>query len=83
MMARVAGWRAGGLTLAAMVVAVPAGLAIAWMFARAATGHVAMPWLVTPLLLLAVPLMIGVGAWALSAIAQRVRPVRMSSLTTD
>lgn len=82
-MARVAGWRAGGLTLAAMVVAVPAGLAIAWMFARAATGDVAMPWLVAALLLFAVPLVIGLGAWASSAIAQRVRPVRMSSLTTD
>ncbi|MEQ1702129.1 MAG: hypothetical protein ABMA25_18615, partial [Ilumatobacteraceae bacterium] len=82
-MARVAGWRAGGLTLAAMVVAVPAGLAIAWMFARAATGHVAMPWLVASLLVFAVPLVIGVGAWGSSAIAQRVRPVRMSSLTTD
>jgi putative ABC transport system permease protein len=82
-MAKVAGWRAGGLTLAAMVVAVPAGLAVAWMFARAATGHISMPWMVALLLTFAVPFVVGVGAWGSSAIAQRVRPVRMSSLTTD
>ena len=81
--ARVAGWRAGGLTLAAMIVAVPAGLATAWMFARAATGQISMPWLMASLLLFAVPLVVGVGAWGSSAVAQRLRPVRMSSLTAD
>ncbi len=82
-MAKVAGWRAGGLTLAAMIVAVPAGLATAWMFARAATGQISMPWLMASLLLFAVPLVVGVGAWGSSAVAQRLRPVRMSSLTAD
>jgi len=82
-MARVAAWRAGGLTLGAMVVAVPLGLASAWMIARAARGGIVMPWLLSGALLVVVPTVIGAGAWASSAIAQRVRPVRMSTLTAD
>lgn len=82
-MARVAAWRAGGLTLGAMVLAVPVGLGIAWTIAHAARSEVVVPWLLAGALLLAVPLVIGAGAWACSAIAQRVRPVRMSSLTAD
>lgn len=82
-LARVAAWRSGGLTFGAMAVAVPVGVGIAWAIAEAADGHILVPWLLGGLLIVAVPLAIGLGAWASSAIAQRVRPVRMSSLTTD
>ena len=82
-LARVAGWRAGGLTFGAMVIAVPMGWCVAWTIGRAAHAAIAVPWLLGGLLLFAVPAVIGVGAVACSALAQRVRPVRMSSLTTD
>lgn len=82
-LARVAAWRSGGLTFGAMVVAVPAGVGIAWAITAAADGHIVVPWLLGVLLVAAVPLTIGLGALASSAIAQRMRPVRMSSLTTD
>ena len=82
-MARIAGWRAGGLTFVAMVIAVPMGIGVAWAVARAAHGSIAVPWLLAALLVGAVPAVIGVGAVACSALAQRVRPVRMSTLTCD
>ena len=82
-LARVAAWRAGGLTLAAMVLAVPAGIGIAWMISAAAGGDISVPWMLAAALLLPVPLVIWVGAWGCSAVAQRIRPVRMSSLTVD
>lgn len=82
-MARVAGWRAGGLTFAAMVVAVPMGLFVSWMVSRAAKGDIVVPWSLMVLLIFAVPAVIGAGAWLSSAVAQRARPVRMSTLTAD
>lgn len=82
-MARIAGWRAGGLTLGAVVIAVPMGLFVAWAIARAAHGAIAIPWLLAALLLFAVPAVVGLGALACSALAQRMRPVRMSTLTAD
>ncbi|MDO8390304.1 MAG: hypothetical protein Q7V57_07430 [Actinomycetota bacterium] len=62
---------------------VPAGLGISWTIARAARSEVVVPWALSGALLVAVPLVIGVGAWSCSAIAQRIRPVRMSTLTAD
>ena len=82
-MARIAGWRAGGLTLGAMLIAVPMGFVVSWAVARAAHASVATPWLLAGLLLSAVPVVIGVGAFACSALAQRFRPVRMSTLSMD
>ena len=82
-MARIAGWRAGGLTLGAVVIVVPMGLFVAWAIARAAHGAIAIPWLLAALLLFAVPAVVGLGALACSALAQRMRPVRMSTLTAD
>ena len=75
--------RAGGLTFAAMVVAVPMGLFVSWMVSRAAKGDIVVPWLLMALLIFAVPAVIGAGGWLGSAVAQRVRPVRMSTLTAD
>ena len=82
-LARVAGWRAGGLTLGAMLIAVPMGLLVSWAITRAAHGSIAVPWLLAALLLFAVPVVIGVGALACSRLAQKIRPVRMSTLTID
>jgi len=82
-LARVAGWRAGGLTFGAMLIAVPMGVLVSWAIARAVRGSIAIPWLLAALLLFAVPAVIGLGALACSALAQRVRPVRMSTLTAD
>lgn len=82
-LARVAAWRAGGITFGAMLIAVPMGLCVAWAIARAAHGAIAVPWLLAAMLLFAMPAVIGLGALGCSACAQRVRPVRMSTLAAD
>lgn len=82
-LAKVAAWRAGGLTLAAMVLAVPAGIGIAWMISDAAGGHISVPWLLCAALLVPMPLVIGLGAWASSLVAQQIRPIRASLLAAD
>lgn len=82
-LARIAAWRAGGLTFGAMLIAVPMGLVVSWAITRAAHGSIAVPWLLAALLLFAVPAIIGVGALACSGLAHKIRPVRMSTLTAD
>ncbi len=82
-LAQVAAWRAGGLTAAAMVLAVPAGWGSAWLISDAAGGHISVPWLLCAALLVPLPLVIGLGAWGFSLIAQRIRPIRASGLAAD
>lgn len=82
-LARVAAWRAGGLTAAAMVLAVPAGWGSAWLISDAAGGHISVPWLLCAALLVPLPLVIGLGAWGFSLIAQRIRPIHASGLAAD
>ena len=81
--ARVASWRAGGLTFAAMVVAVPAGLAIGWLIFSNAHKAVAVPWLLGGLLMFALPSAAAFVAGVSSALAQRLRPLQSSSLAAD
>ena len=42
-----------------------------------------IPWLVIGILVVSVPIVAGVVTWGSSVIAQRVRPVRMSTLALD
>jgi hypothetical protein len=52
---------------------------------RQAPGELPLdiPWLVIGMLVVSVPFVAGVVTWGSSVIAQRVRPVRMSTLALD
>lgn len=81
--AGMAGWRAGGLTFAAMAIAVPSGLAISWLIFSSAHVLISVPWLLAWLLVLALPVATGCIAWASSALAQRLRPLHSNALAAD
>ncbi len=71
------------LTLTGVLLAVPFGLLPIFAVMRAVGEPLRTPWLVIGALLVAVPVLAGGAAWSVSAIAQRVRPVRLSTLAFD
>lgn len=78
-----AGAKAVVMTLAGVAVAVPGGLVPAFAVSRAAGTTFTVPWLVLGGLLFAVPVAAGLAASGVSGLAQRLRPVRMSTLAVD
>lgn len=85
---RVAGQKAAMLALVGTALGVPTGLIPVVMVLRSmrqTPGELPLdiPWLVIGMLVVSVPLAAGVVTWASSVIAQRVRPVRMSTLALD
>jgi len=85
---RVAGQKAAMLALVGTALGVPTGLIPVVMVLRSmrqTPGELPLdiPWLVIGMLVVSVPLAAGVVTWASSNIAQRVRPVRMSTLALD
>lgn len=82
-MRSMAGAKATMLTFTGVVLAVPFGLLPTLAVIRAIDNRLAIPWLVIGALVVVVPLLAGGAAWAVSAIAQRARPVRMSDLAFD
>ncbi len=87
---RMAGVKGVVLTVAAMVLAVPTGLVpaavVLWLSAPSPADEavaVRVPWVAIALLLVAVPVVAGLAAWATSSLAQQVRPVRASTLAVD
>jgi hypothetical protein len=86
-MRRVAGLKASWLALAGGVLAVPTGYLPVW--AVLITNRTDMsvgapfPWWIAGGVVIAIPLIAGLGAWLASSIAQAVRPVRMSTLSAD
>lgn len=85
---RVAGQKAAMLALAGTALSVPTGLIPVVMVLRSmrqSPGELPLdiPWLVIGMLVVSVPLAAGAVTWASSVIAQRVRPVRMSTLALD
>ena len=85
---RVAGQKAAILALAGTALSVPTGLVPVIMVLRPlrqAPGELPLdiPWLVIGMLVVSVPFVAGVVTWGSSVIAQRVRPVRMSTLALD
>lgn len=80
-----AGVKATVLTLGAAVLAIPTGFIPVAAVLRAAPedNSIAFPWLTALGLLVAVPVVAGLAALATSALAQRVRPVHMSTLAAD
>ena len=82
-LARVVGIKAWLLAFVGGVIAVPLGYGTLRLAVAAAAEQTTFPWLVALGIVVVVPLLIGVIATLGSAIAQRVRPVRMSTLATD
>jgi hypothetical protein len=81
----VAATKATVLTAGAALLAIPTGfLPIAAVLAAASgDDRVSFPWLTALGLLVVIPAVAGVGALLTSALAQRVRPVHMSTLAED
>ena len=82
-LARVVGIKAWLLAFVGGLIAVPLGYGTLRLAIAAAGNETTFPWFVAVGVVVVVPLVIGVIATLGSAVAQRVRPVRMSTLTTD
>ncbi|MET0910612.1 MAG: FtsX-like permease family protein [Ilumatobacteraceae bacterium] len=80
-----AGSKAIVLTVGAAFLAIPTGfIPVAAVLAAADDGNrIAFPWLTALGLLVLVPALAGLAALTASAIAQRARPMTMSTLATD
>ncbi len=81
---RMAGVRAVLLTATGVLLAVPTGLLPAVVVLRTASdADVRLPWLAVGALVVVVPAVAGLASWVTSAVIQRVRPPRASTLATD
>ena len=81
----VAATKATVLSVGAAVLAIPTGfLPVAAVLTTAPDdGRIAFPWLTALGLLIVIPMVAGVAALLTSALAQRLRPVHMSTLAED
>ena len=82
-MRSLAGAKAVVMTVTGVVLAIPTGLIPMLVVSRATDSSFQVPWLGIAGLLVVVPATAGLAAWATSAVAQRVRPVQMSTLAVD
>jgi putative ABC transport system permease protein len=82
-MARVVGIKAWLLAFVGGAIAVPLGFGTLRLAVAAAGESTTFPWLVAVGLVVLVPLLIGATATLGSAVAQRARPVRMSTLAGE
>ncbi len=82
-MRRMAGVKAAVLTLTGVVLAIPTGLIPLWAVISTLDEPFTMPWVQIAVMLAPLPLVVGAAAWAVSSIAQRARPVRMSNLVFE
>lgn len=87
-MRSVSAWKAALLAFSGAAVAIPTGfIPIAVVFLAMVkaneTAHISFPWSASLQLLVAAPIVAGLVAYAGSAIAQTLRPTRMSTFATD
>jgi ABC-type antimicrobial peptide transport system permease subunit len=88
-MRRVAGLKAAWLALAGGLLAIPTGYLPLWAGVAATTSNrdvdvgTPFPWWIALGVVIAIPIVAGLGAWLASFVAQTVRPVRMSTLSAD
>ena len=82
-MRSMAGVKAVVLTTTGVALGVPAGLIPSLAEARSIQSEIHAPWLGVAGLVIVIPAVAGGMAWAASSIAQRLRPVRMSTLAVD
>lgn len=81
-LSRVAGAKAVVLAGTGVLLGVPTGYLPMWVVYRTVDGYPAsagFPWVAVGLIVVAVPLVAGLVAWAASSIARRVRPVTITS----
>jgi hypothetical protein len=73
------------LTVGAAILAIPTGFLPVLAVLKAAPDDdpIAFPWLTALGLLIAIPAIAGAAALLTSALAQRLRPVRVSTLAED
>ncbi len=82
-LARMAGVRAWVISTTGGIIAVPLGWAILWTILHAADKESPFPTVTALMVVLAIPLIVAVGAVASSRVAQAVRPVTGSSMSLD
>jgi putative ABC transport system permease protein len=82
-MRRMAGAKATVITLTGALLAVPTGLIPLVAVLRTLDEPFHIPWLTIGGLILVIPAIAGLAAWAVSSVAQRARPVRMSTLAFE
>lgn len=78
-----AGVKAVVMTATGVALGVPAGLIPWFAVVRANDDDLDVPWVGLAGFVLVLPAVAGGVAWASSSLAQRLRPVRMSTLTAD
>jgi putative ABC transport system permease protein len=82
-LARIAGTKAWALAFVGMSAAVPLGFGTLRLAVAAARQPATFPWVFVVVAIVGLPLVIGAGAWASSAIGQRARRVTASSAAVD
>jgi precorrin isomerase len=82
-LARIAGTKAWLLAFVGAALAVPLGFGTVRLAVGAADQQTTFPWVFAISAIVGLPLVIGVGAWAASAIGQRVHRVTASSSRAD
>jgi putative ABC transport system permease protein len=82
-MRQMAGAKAVVITLTGVLLAIPTGLVPLAAVMRTVDEPFRVPWLAIAGLVVAVPVVAGLAAWAVSSLAQRARPVHMSTLAFD
>jgi putative ABC transport system permease protein len=82
-LARIAAAKAWAIAFVGMLTAVPLGFGTLRLAVAAAHEQATFPWVFVVVAIAGLPILIGVGAWASSAVGQRVRRVSASSAFAD
>ena len=82
-LAGMAGVRALVLSATGGLIAVPLGMVTLWVVLHAAGKESPFPTLTAAMVVVGLPLVIAVGAFASSAVAQRMRPATASTMSLD
>lgn len=82
-LARIAAAKAWAIAFVGMLAAVPLGFGTLSLAVAAAQEQTVFPWVFVVVAVVGLPLVIGAGAWASSAIGQRARHVTASSVSVD
>jgi putative ABC transport system permease protein len=82
-MRRMSGIKAAVITLTGVLLAIPTGVIPVAAVKRTLDDPFAVPWLAIAGLVVLLPVIAGVAAWAATGIAQRARPIRISNLAFE
>jgi putative ABC transport system permease protein len=87
-MRSVAAWKSGALAACGALLAIPTGFIPVWVVFHAVArvnehAHVAFPWSTVGQLLIVAPIIAGLVAYVGSAVAQAVKPTKMSTFALD